>query len=199
MERPAPVDHPIIDLLARRWSPRAFSSRPVDESTLLSLLEAARWAPSSNNEQPWSFLIATRDEPEEHARMVEMLEPYNQIWAQHAHILMISLAKTTWNRDGSPNRHAFHDVGLATAQILMEATASGLFGHPMAGILLDKIRETYKVPDDVEPVAAIAIGWSGPIDALPEALQKRELAPRTRKPLETFAFSCSWGTGRRAP
>ena len=196
MEKPAPVDHPILDLFIRRWSPRAFSTRPVDESTLRTLMEAARWAPSSNNEQPWAFLVATRDEPDEHARLLEMLMPFNQTWAQHAHILVISLTRTNWARDGKPNRHAFHDVGLATSQLILQAVASGLFAHPMAGIHNDKIRETYKLPEDVEPVAAIAIGWPGPMDDLPPVLQEREHAPRTRKEQGSFVFTGTWGSGR---
>lgn len=197
MEKPAPVLHPIHDLFVRRWSPRAFSSRAVDESTLVTLLEAARWAPSSNNEQPWAFLVATRDEPDEHARMVDTLAAFNQTWARQAHILVISLAKMNWTRNGTPNRHAFHDVGIATAHLLLQATANGLFAHPMGGILPDRIRETYQLPDDVEPVAAIAIGWSGSIDELPPVLAEREQAPRTRKEMESFVFSGAWGASRR--
>src|SRR5215208_4639816 len=112
MERLRDAAHPIHDLLRRRWSPRAFADRPVEREKLLSVMEAARWAPSSFNEQPWSFLVATKDRPDEHARMLECLAEKNQTWAKAAPVLMISVASLHFARNGKPNRHALHDVGL---------------------------------------------------------------------------------------
>ena len=193
MEKPAETQYPIHDLLRRRWSPRAFSDRRVDPAIMRSLLEAARWAPSSYNEQPWSFIVATRDDPVEFGRLLSCLVEGNIQWAQHAPVLMVSVARLYFEDDGKPNRHAFHDVGLAVANLIVQATALGLVVHQMAGIFPDKIRELYGIPEGYEAVAGIALGYPGDPQSLPEGLRKRELAPRERKPLTEFVFSGSWG------
>jgi len=197
MDKPAPADHPIHDLLRRRWSPRAFADRPVEPAVLLRLLEAARWAPSSYNEQPWAFLVATREQPEEFARALGCLVEFNQSWAKAAPVLMLTVAHRIFEGKGQDNRHAFHDVGLALANLTVQATAEGLFVHQMAGIVPDKVRSAFRVPPDWEPVAGAALGYPGDPSALPEPLRQRELAPRTRKPLAAFVFTGDWG--RPAP
>jgi len=193
MEKPAETHYPIHDLLRRRWSPRTFSDRRVEPDTLRSLLEAARWAPSSYNEQPWSFIVASKDDPVEFGRLLSCLVEGNIQWAQHAPVLMVSVARLTFEDDGKPNRHAFHDVGLAVANLIVQATALGLVVHQMAGIFPDKIRELYGIPEGYEAVAGIALGYPGDPQSLPEELRKRELAPRERKPLTEFVFSGRWG------
>ncbi len=193
MEKPADAQYPIHELLRRRWSPRAFSDRRVEPDTLRSLLEAARWAPSSFNEQPWSFIVATKQDPAEYARLVSCLVEGNIQWAQHAPVLMVSVARLSFEEDGKPNRHAFHDVGQAVANLIVQATALGLVVHQMAGIHPDKVRELYGVPEQYDPVAAIALGYPGDPQSLPEKLRKRELAPRERKPVTEFVFSGCWG------
>ena len=193
MEKPAETQYPIHDLLRRRWSPRAFSDRMVEPDKLRSLWEAARWAPSSFNEQPWSFIVATKDDPVEFGRLLSCLVEGNIQWAQHAPVLMVSVARLSFEEDGKPNRHAFHDVGLAVANLIVQATALGLVVHQMAGFHPDKVREFYGVPEQYEPVAAIALGYPGDPQSLPERLRKRELAPRERKPLTEFVFSGRWG------
>ncbi len=193
MEKPAETQYPIHDLLRRRWSPRAFSDRRVDPAIMRSLLEAARWAPSSYNEQPWSFIVATKDDPVEFGRLLSCLVEGNIQWAQRAPVLMVSVARLSFEDDGKPNRHAFHDVGLAVANLIVQATALGLVVHQMAGIFPDKIRELYGIPEGYEAVAGIALGYPGDPQSLPEGLRKRELAPRERKPLTEFVFSGSWG------
>ena len=193
MEKPAETQYPIHDLLRRRWSPRAFSDRRVDPAIMRSLLEAARWAPSSYNEQPWSFIVATKDDPVEFGRLLSCLVEGNIQWAQHAPVLMVSVARLSFEDDGKPNRHAFHDVGLAVANLIVQATALGLVVHQMAGIFPDKIRELYGIPEGYEAVAGIALGYPGDPQSLPEGLRKRELAPRERKPMTEFVFSGRWG------
>jgi len=193
MEKPAETQYPIHELLRRRWSPRAFSDRRVDPAIMRSLLEAARWAPSSYNEQPWSFIVATKDDTAEFSRLLSCLVEGNIQWAQHAPVLMVSVARLSFEDDGKPNRHAFHDVGLAVANLIVQATAFGLLVHQMAGILPDKIRKLYGIPEGYEAVAGIALGYPGDPQSLPEGLRKRELAPRERKPLTEFVFSGSWG------
>jgi len=193
MEKPADAQYPIHDLIRRRWSPRAFSDRPVERDTLRSLLEAARWAPSSNNEQPWSFIVATKDDQPEFSRLLSCLVEGNSLWAQHAPVLMVSIARMSFEDDGKPNRHAFHDVGQAVANLIVQATALGLAAHQMAGFHPDKVRELYGVPKEFEPVAAMALGYSGDPQSLPDKLRTRELAPRERKPLTGFVFTGRWG------
>lgn len=193
MENLAKIDAPIHELLARRWSPRAFAERDVDPAALRSLLEAARWAPSSFNAQPWAFLVATRRDPAEHERLVSVLSEGNRIWAQQAPVLMLSLAQLNFARDGKPNRHAWHDVGLATGHLMIQATAMGLVVHAMAGFSPEKARELYAIPPGWEPVAALAVGYPGEPGRLPEHLRDRERAPRVRKPIEEFVFTGRWG------
>jgi len=192
MEKPAPTDYPVHELIAQRWSPRAFSDRPVEPRTILAILEAARWAPSSYNEQPWRFIVATREDEEEYDRMLECLVEFNQSWARTAPVLLISVSSLKFERNGKLNRCAVHDVGLATANLMVEATARGLFVHAMAGVNLDKVRETYDIPEDFEPVAAIALGYAGDPLVLPEELREGESAPRIRKPLKDFVFGGVW-------
>lgn len=193
MEKLATTDCPIHDLLERRWSPRAFADRPVEPEKLRCLLEAARWAPSSYNEQPWAYLLAAREQPAEFARLLSVLVEGNIAWARHAPVLMLSLARLNFERNGKPNRHAFHDVGLASENLVIQATAVGLAVHQMAGFHVDKAREVFSIPESWEPVAAIALGYAGEAESLPEPLRARELAPRTRKPLEQFVFTGRWG------
>jgi len=193
MEKSAPADYPINDLLRRRWSPRAFSDAPVEPEKLRSLFEAARWAPSSFNEQPWAFIVATLQHPQEHALLLSCLIEGNQRWAKRAPVLMVSVAKLNFDRTGEPNRHAFHDVGLAMGNLLVEATELGLVVHQMAGFFPEKVREIYGVPEGFEPLTAIAIGYPAGIEVLPESLRDRELAPRSRKPIGSFVFESRWG------
>jgi nitroreductase len=192
MEKPAPTDYPVHELIAQRWSPRAFSDRPVEMRTILALLEAARWAPSSYNEQPWRFIVATRDDEEGYDRMLDCLVEFNQSWARTAPVLMVSVASLRFERNGKENRCAVHDVGLATANLMLEATARGLFVHAMAGVDLGKLRETYDIPEEFEPVAAIAVGYAGDPSVLPEELREGESAARIRKPMTDFVFGGTW-------
>lgn len=194
MHKPAPVEHPIHDLLRDRWSPRAFSEKPVPAEILRSLFEAARWAPSSNNEQPWAFLVATKDNPEFHARLLSTLVEFNQTWAKHAPVLAIAVSELEFARSGHPNRNAFYDTGAAVADLTLEAAASGLFVHQMAGFDPQKAIELFHIPKGWEPIAAFVIGYPGDPQSLPDTLRERELAPRSRKPLAEFVMSGSWGS-----
>lgn len=192
--REAVTDHPVHELIAKRWSPCGFDSAPVDRETILSLFEAARWAPSSYNEQPWGMIAAMRGDTGEHERLLSCLVEANRTWARAAPVLALMVARMTFARNGKPNRHAFHDVGLAAANLTVEATARGLCVHQMAGILPERARELYAIPADHEPVTALAIGRAAAdLDALPEEIRARDTAPRTRRPLSGSLFSGSWG------
>jgi nitroreductase len=193
MEKPAPVQHPIHELLQRRWSPHAFAPRPVEPRVLQSLFEAARWTASSFNEQPWSFLIATKDDPAGFARMLECLVEGNRLWAQTAPVLLITVAKLAFDKSGKPNAHARHDIGAAMANLTLQATAEGLFVHQMAGFDAAKAREAYAIPPTHEPVGAAALGYPGDIESLPESIRQRTLAPRSRRTVDQFVFTGKWG------
>jgi nitroreductase len=192
MEKLTRNDYPIHDLLRRRWSPRAFADRPVEVDKLRSLLEAARWAPSSYNEQPWAFIVATKHQAEDFAKVLGCLVPGNQAWAKAAPVLMLSFARLSFERNQQANRHAYHDVGLASANLTFQAMADGLVVHQMAGIEVDKIRTTFAVPQGWDPVSGIAVGYPGDAANLPEQLRQRELTERVRKPLSSFVFSGDW-------
>ena len=195
MDKPAPTDVPIHDLLARRWSPRAFAPRPVEADKLRRLLEAARWAPSSYGAQPWAFVVATGESPGDFARVLGCLVEGNQIWAKAAPVLMITAARVNFEHNGQANRHAFHDVGLAVAHLTVQATAEGLYVHQMAGIVPAKAKVALNIPEGWEPVAGVAVGYPGDPESLPEPLREREKAPRTRKPVREFSFEGVWGKG----
>jgi len=193
MRPPHEADHPIIDLLGRRWSPRAFADRPVEPEKLQSILEAARWAPSSLNAQPWSFIVATKQDPADFQRMLECLVEGNQTWARSAPVLMVSVATSAFAHNGKPNRHAFYDTGAAVAMLTVQATALDLYVHQMAGFIPEKVRSAYNVPDTAEPVSAIALGYLGNPASLPDDLRKREETPGQRKRVADFLYSTTWG------
>ena len=192
IDKSADTQYSIQDLLRQRYSPLAFSDQLVEPEKLRSVLEAARWAASSYNEQPWSFIVATKDNQAEFDRLLGCLAEGNQQWAQNAPVLMLSVAKLHFERNGDLNRHAFHDVGAAAANLAIQATALGLFIHQMAGFDVPLAQEVYSISEGYEPVAAFALGYIGDPQTLPERLLQRALAPRTRKPLDKFVFSSSW-------
>jgi nitroreductase len=194
MDKPALNDHPIHDLLSKRWSPRAFASRPVEREKLLSLLEAARWAPSSFNEQPWAFILATHEQPAEYARVLSCLIEFNQGWAKAAPVLLLGVAHLLLERNQQPNRHGPYDLGAAAANLTMQATAEGLVVHQMAGILPDKARTEFHIPDGWDAMTGIAVGYPGDVNSLPDELRQRETSPRTRKALSSFVFTGNWAT-----
>ena len=187
------ADHPVHELLTKRWSPYSFDVRSVTDEDLRSLFEAARWAPSSYNEQPWNYIVAKKENPEEFQRLLSCLVEGNQVWAKAAPVLALGIAKLRFARDDQPNRAAIHDLGLAAGNLVVEATARGLWVHQMIGILPDKAREIYAIPEGYEPLTGIAIGYAGDPKALPEGLRERDLARRPRKPLREFVFGQTWG------
>lgn len=189
-EKPAPADHPILDLLARRWSTRAFDRRPVDPETLATLFEAARWAPSSGNIQPWSYLVAAQQNPAEHQRLAGVLTPGNA-WAHQAPVLALSIA--TLHRSDKPNRTAHHDMGLANENLVIQAVSMGLAVHMMAGFHVEMARQVFEIPPNHDPVAMMAIGYPGDPQSLSEDLRAKDLAPRHRKPIREFVFCGKFG------
>jgi nitroreductase len=193
MQKPAPTDVPVHELVRTRWSPRAFADKTVPPDVLRSLFEAARWAPSSFNYQPWAYIVATKDDPENFAKILSTFVEFNAGWAKQAPVLLLSVAQLKTPKEGMVNRHAFHDVGSATAQLTLEANSRGLFVHQMAGFDPEKARQVFGIPSGWEAVAAIALGYPGDPQSLPEPLRQRELAPRTRRPLSEFVMTGRWG------
>lgn len=190
----ASTDHPVHDLIKSRWSPYGYSDKPVAEDDLLSLFEAARWAASSYNEQPWSYIVATKDDPEEFERLLGCLVEGNQPWARHAPVLVLCVATMKFKRNDKPNKAAIHDLGLAAGNVCFEATARGLFVHQMIGILPDVARQTYSIHAGSEAVTAMAIGYAADPETLSDQIKERDTTPRQRKPLFEFVFSGKWGT-----
>lgn len=192
MKKPALTDHPVHPLIADRWSPRAFAVQQVEDGTLRSLFEAARWAPSCFNEQPWRFIVATRQERMEHHRLAGCLAQSNRIWAQRAPVLMLGMCVDRFSRDGRPNPHARHDLGLAVAQLTLQATSMGLVVHQLGGILPARIQEEYRLPEGVDAVTGLAIGYPGDPQQLATELRRREASPRVRMRQEEFVFTGGW-------
>jgi nitroreductase len=191
-EKRGDIPSAVHGIFRARWSPRAFSDRPVSNEDLRTILEAARWAASSYNEQPWRFIVARKSDGELYDRLLGVLIPYNQGWAHLAPVLMITVAKKAFSHNGKANLHARHDAGAALAHIMLQSTALGLHAHGMAGFDAEKARRELGIPDDYEPVAAVAIGYSGPIERLPESYHQAELASRKRKSLDELTFGGRW-------
>jgi nitroreductase len=187
------TDYPIHDLIVSRWSPYSFADRSVSDEDLRALFEAARWAASSFNEQPWSYIVAKKEETSEFERLLSCLVEVNQVWAKAASVLALGISRLNFTRNEQPNRAAVHDLGLAAGNLVLEATARGLVVHQMAGILPDKARALYSIPDGYEPLTGIAIGYAGDPAHLPEELRIRDGARRPRKPLKEFVFGGKWG------
>ncbi len=188
--KPAPTDHPVHDLIRERWSPRAFADRPVEDFKLASIFEAARWAASGGNKQPWYFIVATKENAEEHARLVATLNEGNVVWAQNAPVLILTVAQL-YEYPGK-EYVSFYDLGMAVGNLVTQAVALGLTTHQMGGFDANKARETLNIPAGYQPLTMIALGYPAAPDTLPEHLRERELAPRTRKAVEEFVFQGSW-------
>lgn len=194
MTRLNPVDHPVHDVIVRRWSPVGFADRPVAAADLRSLFEAARWAPSAFNEQPWSFLVARREDADRFAAMHSCLVEGNQDWAATAPVLVLTVVAEQFTRNGAPNATALYDLGQAVALLTVEATARGLAVHQMGGILPERAAELFGVPEGRRVVTGMAVGYAaGDVTTLPEAWQARDTAPRARRPLADLVFSGAWG------
>jgi len=192
VRRPGPPERDIHPLIADRWSPRAIDpARPVERATLLTLLEAARWAPSCFNDQPWRYLIFDLTNPRQlHAARDCLVE--GNAWTRRAPTLLLSVARKTFRHNGKPNRMAVHDVGAASALLCLQATAAGLVAHQMAGFDASLARERFHIPADCEVLAMIALGYPGDVASLSESQQERERAPRERLPLSEIAAEGDW-------
>lgn len=183
IDRTAPIEHPVLDVLAGRWSPRAYDAHSdIDEAKLATALEAARWSPSANNSQPWRFIVARRGTAL-HAQVTDSLVGFNQTWARNAAVLVVAIAETA-TADGTPLTHALYDLGQAVAHFSVQAHHDGLLVHQMSGFDPEVVREFADLDERFLPATVFAVGEFGDVDALPEVLQQRETAPRVRRPID---------------
>ena len=187
----------IHELIAGRRSIRSFSERGIDDDSFMKLFEAARWASSSRNEQPWRFIAARKEDKENFQRTLDCINESNRTWARHGAMLIVVLARKNFTLHPSPNSHAQHDVGLAIGNLALQATALGIFLHQLGGIDYRKVHEVFEVPEDYEVISIIVAGYPGRPDSLPENLRARETMTRQRKDLESLVFEGRFGNASR--
>ena len=179
----------VLTAVHQRWSPRAFASRDVSDHDLASLFEAARWAPSSYNEQPWRFLVGRRGSVT-YQEIAASLIPFKQLWAPKAPVLVLGVAKSRFSHDNSANGYTLYDLGAATALLVLQAAAQGLVAHQMGAFDHDALRQALAIPDEFLLGTVTALGYAGDASTLPnERLLAQERAPRLRKPLDAFVFT----------
>ncbi len=178
----------ILEIIQERWSPYSFSSTPVEESRLKAMFEAAGYAPSSNNEQPWIFVYTTQQNTNVFNDYLGFLTDSNRVWAKEAYALVISMARTKFTLNGKLNRYAFHDTGMAVSNLLLQALALDVYVHQMGGFSVEKVKEYFKMDQDIEPVAMMAVGYIGEGLTLSPELLKRDEKRRPRKSVNEFVF-----------
>ncbi|MBM4117213.1 nitroreductase [bacterium] len=184
----------MLEAIRRRWSPRAWTAEPLPAGAIAALFEAARWAPSSFNEQPWRWLVAGREDPNAFALLLSCLGEWNQRWARRAGALALAVTREQFSRNEKSNHHAWYDLGQACALMAVQAAALGLQTHQMGGIDPERARQVYGVPAGYQVVTGIAIGRPGDPAALDdEGMRESELAPRRRRPLAESVFAGRWG------
>ena len=195
LKKPAQTSRPIHDLLARRWSTRAFdAAKPVSREQLTTLLEAGRWAPSCNGDEPWRYLVWDRArDPEGFQKAFDCLSDNNRKWVKNVPLLMLSCAGSNFAATGKPNRWTQHDTGAASLSIALQADVLGLAAHQMGGFDAEKARAAFGIPAEYMPMAMIAVGYQAAPDVLDEETKKKELIPRARKPLGERFFEGGWG------
>lgn len=189
---PFKEDISILDAISKRYSPMGFLDTPLPEDTLMHLFEAARWAPSSFNQQPWHFIYALKSEPEAFEQILDTLTEYNREWAHTASLLIVTVAQMFFDHNKKPNRHAYYDAGMAVGNFLAQATSMGLYAHQMGGFSSKKAITNLHIPNGYEPVAVMAVGYPEDISNIPEKFKKRATSPRIRRPLDSFVFKGKW-------
>ena len=196
-DRPAPTNIAIHDLLKRRWSPRAFDpNRPVTREQLKVLLEAGRWAPSCNGDEPWRYLIWDKGrDPQGWQKAYDCLNENNKKWVKNVPLLMLSCAGSAFEATGKPNRWTQHDTGAASVSMALQAGAMGLVIHQMGGWDADKARAAFAIPPEFTPMAMVAVGYQAGPDILDEETKAKEMRPRGRKPVVERFYEGGWGKG----
>lgn len=177
----ADTDYKILELIEKRWSPVVFMDKPIEKEELMKIFEAARWAPSSRNEQPWRYIYAHKGE-KDFDKILETLMPGNQVWAKDASVLIISLAEKFSSHNSQPMRHYMYDTGAANALLQVQALSAGIYSHTMGGFSIEKVKENFSFPESIEPLTVIALGYPGIIDNATQELKDRDLSKRERLP-----------------
>lgn len=196
MSKHTPIDHDILEVISNRWSPRAFSDKSISDNDLNLLFEAARWAPSGFNLQPWRFIVCKQGTPA-FDKLISVLMEMNQTWAKTAPVVVLAASQTTIvgnDKPSRPNGYAQYDLGQAVANLAVQATSMGIYVHQMAGFSKDKADEVFEIPENFNSVVTFAMGYLGEADSLPEVLAEREVLPRQRKPLSEIVFDGEWGS-----
>ncbi len=195
MQKPAITQLPINETIADRWSPRAFdAAKPVSQQQIIALLEAARWAPSSYNDQPWRFIVCDKtSNPKAWQLAFDCLAPSNQTWVKDAPLLLLGCANTILDVNQQANRFAQYDTGAAAENLCLQAAHLGLMAHQMGGFNAEIAREKFVIPTQYTLMAMLAVGYAGDPNNLPDDLKARELAERKRKPLGDLFFEGNWG------
>jgi nitroreductase len=193
--KPATTQQPIHDIIANRWSGRAYdASKPVSKQQIISLLEAARWAPSCFGDEPWRYVVCNKaDNMQAWQAAFDCLVPGNQGWAVNAPVLLLICADTVFRANGKPNKWAPYDTGAATENLCLQAAASDLMAHQMGGFDADKARATFKVPERFQILPMVTVGYQAPAESLSDEVKERELAARNRQPLGELFFDGAWG------
>lgn len=182
MDKEAQTGLKILEIIKKRWSPRAFSDRAVEEDKLERIFEAARWSASCFNEQPWRFIVGIKGQDEKYRKIFDTLAEGNQVWCKSLPVLLIIVGKKTFSGNDKPNQWYSYDCGQAAAYISMQAMTEGLYVHQMAGFNAARVRTAFNLPDDLDPVTAMAVGYIGDPETLPDDLKKMELSKRVRRP-----------------
>jgi nitroreductase len=183
----------IHKLITERKSIRAFSDKRIDDEVLVTLLEAARWAASSMNEQPWRFIVARKENEEAFGRMLESMNESNRKWAKDASVLLLTVATKKITSSEILNEYAWHDVGLAVGNLSLQAMSMDIYLHQIGGFNKNTARNLFNIPEEFQPISIIALGYKGNADKLPPVLRERELKPRIRKPLAELVYLNNFG------
>jgi nitroreductase len=187
----ADTDIAILDIIKNRWSPRSFIDKVPDRALIVRLLEAARWAASSYNEQPWRFIIGLKGDAS-YSKLYDCMGEYNQNWAGKAPVLLLACSKKTFTKSGEVNRHYTHDMGQAMAFMALQAVQEKMQMHQMAGFSRTTAEKKFNIPEGFEPVTMAAFGYPATPEDLPDDLQKSERAQRNRKSLSEIVFTENW-------
>ena len=189
MQKSTQIEHTLLDVIHKRRSKRAYIDKPIEQNVIDALFEAARWAPSANNEQPWVYIYATKDQKELWNKLFETLNDSNRVWAENAPLLVLSVVRKNFLRNDLPNSSARYDLGAANAFLSLQATHEGLNVHQLGGFSKQKAIENMLIPETHEPVIIMAIGYPGVAESLPEKLKLRELAPNERYTKDSFVMN----------
>ncbi len=194
MQKPATTQAPIHDVIANRWSPRAYdANKAVSQTQIISLLEAARWAPSCFGDEPWRFIVWDKNQDvAAWEKAFDCIVPGNQTWAKDAPVLILICADTLFSHNQKLNRWANYDTGAAAVSLCLQATSMGLVTHQMGGFDGEKARAAFSIPDQIDMMSMLAVGYATDADTLSDELKERELAPRKRRPLAELFYEGVW-------